>query len=769
MKAGVMRHDGTAVRTGKAEPMKNNPGKLSNFFKSIFPTAIKKRDVLAWAGAFLVCLVVVLFNMNSNQSVLKSTDEFEAGKVADRDVIAEQSVRYEDEQATVRKIEALERLVFAVFIYSFGTSEELKNRWNRFTETAENQFEENASRGVFRLALHSAFPGEFSDDVLDLLYQSQDRSGILRDCTALLNTILGRGIFSMPQAGLGRLNPDTLELIRQTGTRIEKERIPIGSVITLSSTAEAVPALAASGSHPPVFISLAPQLLRPFLRENVFYSSDETIQRIAEARLNTEPVMREIEQGKRIIKKGFIITEEEMAELSALKMSLSGTDYAMLFADLLFLLLLFGLLFYFCGSRTIGRSLRDSELYLVSGLSALYIAGAVLVRNIPVEFMPTSVVVPTAIVIMLPSILIHSRLALVMALTLPLGAFLTGSYNTPSYFFALVSGVVAAYSLQSAEKRMDLIKAGLFIAAANLVAMTAVLLWQHSPASAYPAALFWAAFNGVASGMMVLGVLSPFEHAMNAATAFRLIELSDLNAPILRRLSSAAPGTYSHSVMVANLAEAACQDIGANPLLARVGAYYHDMGKMENPEYFVENQTDYNRHDDMDPRLSATVIRSHVKLGVEKARRLGLPREVIDIIGEHHGNSVIAWFYSKALKQEGGDSKKNTVNMEDFSYSGNPPRSRESAAVMLADVTEAAVRTLDKPTVPKIEKFIQELIAKKVEHGQLAQSELTFRDLETIKDAFVQVLAGQYHSRIEYPKIDEPRRSALGNGEAVPE
>jgi putative nucleotidyltransferase with HDIG domain len=208
--------------------------------------------------------------------------------------------------------------------------------------------------------------------------------------------------------------------------------------------------------------------------------------------------------------------------------------------------------------------------------------------------------------------------------------------------------------------------------------------------------------------------------------------------------------------MVANLAEAACQEIGANPLLARVGAYYHDIGKMEQPNYFVENQTVYNKHDDIAPRLSATVIRSHVKLGVEKARSLGLPREVTDIIAEHHGNSVITWFYNKALKQE------SQVNMEDFTYPGNPPRSKESAVVMLADVTEAAVRTLNKPSVGRIEKFVQELINGKVEHEQLVESELTFRDLETIKNAFVRVLAGHYHSRIEYPKL--PKEVSPSNG-----
>jgi putative nucleotidyltransferase with HDIG domain len=215
---------------------------------------------------------------------------------------------------------------------------------------------------------------------------------------------------------------------------------------------------------------------------------------------------------------------------------------------------------------------------------------------------------------------------------------------------------------------------------------------------------------------------------------------------MLKRLLTSAPGTYSHSVTVANLAESACREIGANVLIARVGAYYHDIGKMDQPDYFIENQAAYNKHEEIAPRLSATVIRSHVKLGIEKARRMGLPKEIVDIIAEHHGNSVISWFYNAALKKE------DQVNAEDFAYPGSPPRTKESAVVMLADTVEAAVRTLKKPTMTRLEKFVQELIMSKFEQGQLTESELTFRDLETIKNAFVRVLAGHYHSRIEYPK-----------------
>jgi putative nucleotidyltransferase with HDIG domain len=403
------------------------------------------------------------------------------------------------------------------------------------------------------------------------------------------------------------------------------------------------------------------------------------------------------------------------------------------------------------GSTILGRTIGNNERFLIASLTGLYIIGSVLLKTFSVSFedFPITLAVPTALFIMIIAVFMGTRTALVMSLALPLGPYLAGAFDNSSYIIALVSGAAASTVIHHAQNRMDLIRAGLIIAAANCAAVVVILLIRAAPLNDYPAMLFWAAMNGIISGMLILGFLPPLEHALNAVTPFRLLELSDLNAPILRRLFTVAPGTYSHSIMVANLAEQACQDIGANALLARVGAYYHDIGKMDNPDYFVENQGEHNRHDDITPRLSATIIRSHVKLGVEKAHSLGLPKDLIAIISEHHGNSVISWFYNKAVERE------EEVNTEDFSYPGKPPRSRESAVVMLADVTEAAVRTLSKPTAGKMEKFINQLFEAKVDHGQLTESELSFRDLENIKKAFVKVLASYYHSRIEYPKQKE--------------
>jgi len=212
-----------------------------------------------------------------------------------------------------------------------------------------------------------------------------------------------------------------------------------------------------------------------------------------------------------------------------------------------------------------------------------------------------------------------------------------------------------------------------------------------------------------------------------------------------------ANGTYNHSMMVSQLAESACREIGANALLARVGGYYHDIGKIEQSEYFVENQFNReNKHNDLNPTLSASIIRSHVKKGVEKAHQLHLPQAVIDIIAEHHGNSVISYFYNQAK------DKDPTLNPEDFAYPGTSPTTKESGVVMLADTVEAACKTLDNPTSQRLEKFITMLVNQKVEDKQLDNCGLTYRDVSKIKESFVRLLTGYYHNRIKYQNQQDP-------------
>ncbi|MDR1412216.1 MAG: HDIG domain-containing protein [Spirochaetaceae bacterium] len=735
--------------------MKKNDFRMRDvYFVSLLPKNIRLAPTLVSLAAYCVSLALIIGGQGYLSFSATETGEFEAGRVAERDVVADQAVSYINEKATREKLDSLEKQIPAVFSYSAEVTGGALDSYERLLFLVEELFATADSAEIFRAAVEEQFPGAFSRETLSALYEDPDREQFPANGLQTLQYILGEGIFSIPEAGIAAFDPQIAELRHNYGSRAEREKVAYSRVITLDKAGELVGRYIAKSGFQPGFARIGPALLEPFITENVFFSREATEQLVAELRGRAEPVMGYVERGGLVIRKGFIVTEEDMAALDALNAQARGGDPRLLIGRILIFTLVYGFIGFLLGRRIIGRLLKPSEIYLLCSLAIVYIGVSVFFKSLDItERYPAALFLPTSLVIMLPAILINLRASLAVAIALPLAAFLSGAFDSASYILALASSIAAVYAVRGAERRMDLFKAGLVVAAIQCAAATAILLIQRQPLISYPAILFWTAFNGLASGMMVLGFLPILEHALNSVTTFRLIELSDLNAPILKRLFSAAPGTYSHSLMVATLAENACQEIGANPLLARVGAYYHDIGKMENPSYFVENQTDYNRHDGINnPRLSATVIRSHVKLGVEKARSLGLPKEVVDIVAEHHGNSVISWFYNEALKREA------QVDVEDFSYPGSPPRSRESAVVMLADTTEAACRTLKKPTASRLEKFIQELIMAKFEHGQLSASELTFIDLETIKNSFVRVLASHYHARIEYPK-KEPQQN----------
>jgi putative nucleotidyltransferase with HDIG domain len=691
-----------------------------------------------------VICIAAAFTIISKQTGTMIGDiyEFEEGKVASRDVIAPWPTTYIDEEATKIKYDNLEKQIPAVYKFSPEVNSGINASWSAFCDFSAALDQENA-----RLTIEQNYPAFFSIETIDAFIIAREKQTFKIAGENLIAAVLDRGILAPDSEVINQYNSEIAELVLPShrGFLYYKE------IITIQNVHEYIKEYVQNMETSDIFKVIAPYLIKPFLHENIFFSAIDTRNRVAEAREQVLPVIRTIEKGKKIIKKGFLVNETEIKDLNALKSSFSGRDPRIAAGTIILIFLFYALFVILWGRPILGKILNNRERYFLEAITGIYIIGSVLLKNISPGFegFPLALATPTALLIMLLAVFMGTRPAIIMALILPLGTYLAGAFDFNSYIIALVSGATASTVLRGVQNRMLIIKAGLQIAVANCFAVIVVLLIQGVGIIEYPILLFWAALNGIFSGMLTLGFLPPLEHLLNAVTPFRLLELSDLNAPVLRKLFTAAPGTYNHSLMVANLAEQACQDIGANALLARVGAYYHDIGKIDNPDYFIENQSDHNRHDEIAPRLSATVIRSHVKLGMEKAHNLGLPKEVIAIISEHHGNSVITWFFNKATEQE------EMVNSDDFTYPGNPPRSRESAVVMLADVTEAAVRTLNKPTASKIEKFIHQLFESKAEHGQLSESDLSFRELEIIKKAFAKVLTGYYHSRIEYPKQKE--------------
>ncbi len=480
----------------------------------------------------------------------------------------------------------------------------------------------------------------------------------------------------------------------------------------------------------------------------------------------------EIAEKEKIIRKGFPITEDDYRKLRILSETPDYIDYRAFAGMMVFVLALFPVAVFLLSEKMIRRRLALKEIIFLCVSIVLVILTAAILSKIPVFASPfiLSTVIPAALAVILTAVLVGDKAAAVFSIIVSLGVLCADEFSLVPFLFVLFSCLAACRIVRKPEKRIELIFASLIFALANMLIM--FVLWLVFPQSfGSPVVVFTGtAVNGFLTGILALGLLTPLESLMNTASIFRLMDLSDLNSPVMKKLLLSAPGTYNHSMMVATLAEDACREIGANPLLARVGAYYHDLGKMEQPEYFVENQREGNKHDELNPRLSVAVIRRHVKNGLEKARQLHLPDEVVNIIGEHHGNSVISYFYNEAKKLD------DQVSPEEYSYPGTPPSSRESAVVMLADTVEAACRTLEKPSVPRLEKFIHELIMKKFESGQLDNSDLTFKDLEMIKNSFVNILAGYYHSRIEYPnqkdpdQDDTPKKPAAENAKpsAVP-
>ena len=259
----------------------------------------------------------------------------------------------------------------------------------------------------------------------------------------------------------------------------------------------------------------------------------------------------------------------------------------------------------------------------------------------------------------------------------------------------------------------------------------------------------WSMAGGVIGGLIAVGFQPVFEAAFNLATPSKLLELANPNQPLLRRLLIEAPGTYHHSIIVANLSEAAAEKIGANPLLARTGAYFHDIGKLKRPLYFKENQRGENPHDRTDAYVSAAIVTAHTSDGLALAQKYHLPPEIQRIIAEHHGDTPVMYFYHKALQQADG----KPVDIKDFRYDGSRPTTKESAIVMLADTIEAAVRSMPDPTPQAIQRFIERLVRGKIEDGQLSHSPLSLQDIDGICEAFSAVLSGVFHERIEYPTV----------------
>lgn len=461
-----------------------------------------------------------------------------------------------------------------------------------------------------------------------------------------------------------------------------------------------------------------------------------------------------VKENERIIGKHDRITKETKLKLDSLEKALrertGAADLMMQFGGkFLMMLVIIGLLsiYLFLFRKKIffsNKMLLLIAVLIIFEAMLMYFAFTAQ-TTLPVQYL---VLVPVASMIL--TIVFDSRVAFQATVAIALMAGAMKGNDFSAAFTALSAGALAVYTVRDIKNRTQIFRSLVFIFLGYAVATLAVSFQRAEDLPTILAEFSFIAVNSVLSPIITFGLLIFFERVFNIATDLTLLELSDFNQPVLRELSQKAPGTFHHSIIVGTLAEKAAEAVNANPILARVGAYYHDIGKTLKPEYFVENTMDSNKskHDWLPPDISVQMVMSHVSEGIELGKKYHLPQRILDFIPMHHGTTLVAYFYGKALKRP---FATGDVSEDDYRYDGPRPQSKETAIVMLADSVEAATRSLQEKSVGNIVSMIDAIVKSRYEEGQLDDTNLTFGDLTKIKESFLAVLSGIYHKRIEYP------------------
>src|SRR5262245_5516199 len=538
-------------------------------------------------------------------------------------------------------------------------------------------------------------------------------------------------------------------IVRRGATESSVQRDQVLTFAQYLSRAKQLHPDPASSVGDVLYLKLVRQFFRPTLTPKVL----ETERRRNELRGSVDPSKYIVRAGDRIVAPHEVVTNEAHERLVALHQELlrrgAATTYSFrgvvgpLLRDSLILSIFWVLLLFYRR-----ETYRDpKQVGLIGSLFAvLLIQAGIAARSYPTH--PEVVFMP--FVAMMMTVLFNGRVSLIAAMVLAVVIGLQPVFHdVPALFLCVVGGVTAALSVKTLRSRSNFYAPVLIIAGGYLAGALALGLASGWPIEEIALRGLLAAVNGLVSAGLTFFLLPVAESVTHITTDLTLLELSDPSRPLLRRLSLEAPGTYAHSVAMANLVEAACNRIGANGLLGRVGCYYHDVGKVKNPMYFVENQIRGNNpHDRLKPLQSAQIIKAHVTDGLALAAEAQLPDSVAAFIPEHHGTTEITYFLDKAKKVDGGQARKP----DDFMYPGPRPRSMETAIAMIADSVEAALRVLEDLTPQKIEEAIDHIVRTKVSAGQLDEAPLTLQQIEQVKQAFLVVLSGMYHNRIDYPE-----------------
>ena len=696
--------------------------------------------------------VPILLKTNTQVQYKSIYSGYTIGEIAEKNVYAKTSIDLIDSKATQKAIEEARAAVLPVFTYSNITNSRILAKADAVRQAVAN----------FDYEMLVSILGE----TIASKIMSLDKVDILSYAYDIVSDILKIGYFDeseIREAWNEGYKEITISNLYQESGSFEYTIELNGTFVVMDSNIREFLTERLSGILDDLSAKeaiLLEDIIQEITEPNILYDRALTEHRRDDAEKNVDTVVISITKGQILIEADHVVNHEQMELLRLLSTQSNSFSFIEMVGHIIFdsIVLSIGLYVFgmFLGSSDL--HFREHNFLLVAGFLISLVATFFLTllssrlnlefsdSFLPIFFLPLFMTEVTGYKRI--GFVSSFMLAAVMA-TLPTASIMT-------FFYCIVCSSVSVFLIRFFNRRLDMIYQWFFSAIACAgVSILFMVITQASFTMIFTV-LLGTLINVSIAYILLTALLPVAEKVFNLPTIFRLYELAYGENPILNRLSGAAPGTYSHSVAVADLAEVGAKAIGANPLLARVGGLYHDIGKIEHPEYFIENQNGVNKHDDISPSLSVAVIKSHIKVGAEKGREAGLPIEIIKIIQSHHGNDVIAYFYNEALKFQAAsadDNKGETVKASDFSYNADIPDFKECGIVMLADSIEAASRTVT-PNASKYAKLIDSIFLGKIERGQLDDSNLTMNDIRTLSEAFVKTLVARNHSRIEYPDED---------------
>jgi len=758
---------------------------------------------------YLIILSAIISFLLYPHLLIITTEEYSLGDVANKDIKASRDFLVEDKELTKQRRD--EAVKSSLFVYDFDRSgASIGHRIKESFSYARTELKQILSIEL-QPTLRSQKLGQLRDKFFDLLGSTEDSalfyqlvknnfsSQIDISASVAVDRILEKGVVGNKRVLITQKGKGII--IRDIDTQQELKIDDIDRFYDLESALQyfnqTIEQLITDEYAADTF-AITERFAKLIINPNITFNKRETELRKEEAKRSVKPIYFQVKKGEMIVREGEKINPTHLWKLETeakLKIKSPTLGTALSMTVMIGILLALSYIVLLRKSITFKR---DSKSLIFISLTLLFMFLVVLLYNTVAEevargFYFFSVqtllfALPISLGAILISIFLGLEVAIAFSLILSILASIAVEGRIEFFVYFLVGSLLAAYGVRNCRERLVLIKTGIRVGLLNIVMALSIQTLYGNPYAPEGAISFIAGFlGGALSGVIATGFLPLIEMIFGFTTDIKLLELSSLDQPILKELMVKAPGSYHHSVMVSNMVEATAESIHTNPLLAKVSAYYHDIGKINKPLYFVENQVKGdNRHEKLAPSMSSLILISHVKDGVELAKQHRLGKEIIDIIQQHHGTSIISYFYQKAKEQSQrprpsgrvlkkgnnslaasiptlpggalkGDGKKresrsSPVKEEDFRYPGPKPQTKEAGLVLVADAVEAASRTLVNPTPARIQGMVQKIINNIFSDGQLDECELTLKDLNQIAKSFSKTLSGIFHSRIEYPE-----------------